>query len=175
MALYLPIRAYNRSQNVRIARTKISPTATTYIDISDVATRKEFTYHSAIGAVYAVGAVTASDSDQVVWTGGVVSNGSGLTVNVTAGEIRTRSTGVFVTGVAGTNFALTVADGTQDRTDLIWWDGTSGAVGKTNGTLAAAGLSVAPATPAGKVPLATVLVAATVTSPGTKTDVRPRP
>lgn len=173
-SLYLPIRAVSRSQNIRVGQQKITPDATFYVDINDGPTKRDLNHHQAIGSVVVVGSLTASNTDQVVVTGGVVSNGTGLTVNVTAGEIKTRSTGAYVAGASGTNFALTAADGTKDRTDLIWWDGTSGAVGKTDGTLANAGTSVAPATPAGKVALATVLVAAGVTSPGTKTDVRPR-
>lgn len=175
MAVYLPVRAISRSQGIRIGTQTVSPTATSYVDISDGKVRRDLNHHQAIGSVIVVGSLTANNSDSVVVTGGAVTNGTGLTVNVSAGELRKRSDGTNVAGAAATNFALTAAHATLDRTDLIHWDDTSGAVGKTDGATAAAGTSVAPATPAGKVPLATVLVAATVTVPGTKTDVRPRP
>src|SRR4051812_12408897 len=118
MAVYLPIRALNRSSAVRINGQKIVPGVTAYVDISASGVAKELAYHSAIGQVFVVGALTGSSLDQIVVSGGTVTNGAGLTVNVAAGELRTRSTGVFVAGAAATNFALTVADGTQDRTDL---------------------------------------------------------
>lgn len=172
MALYLPVRAFNRSQAVRIGKQKILPTKTSYIDISDPVVRKELGYHSAIGAVFAVGPVSASNADAVVVSGGVVSAGSGLSVNVSAGELRNRQTAIHVAGASATNTALTAAHASLNRVDLIHWDATTGAVGKTDGTPAAS--ASAPATPAGKVPLATVAVAATATSPGTITDVRPR-
>lgn len=178
MALYLPIRAHNRSSRLRIDGQTIVPPNTFYIDISKATVRKELASHSSIGQWYPAGDVTLSNSDYLILgsptPGGVVTNGAGLTVNVSTGEFRNRQTGATVTGAAATNFALTVADAVLDRTDLIVWDGATGAVGKTDGTLATAGNSVAPATPAGKVQLYTVLVAATVTAPGTKTDIRNR-
>jgi hypothetical protein len=61
MALYLPIRALNRSQNVRIGGQKITSTATAWVDLSDAKTKKEFGHHSAIGAVYPVGPLSASN------------------------------------------------------------------------------------------------------------------
>lgn len=178
MAPFLPVRAISRSQKIRIGRgnnAEVKADTTFYVDLADGNSKRDLMHHQAIGAVVTVGVLSATSVDDVVISGGVVTNGTGLTVNVSAGEIRKRSTGAYVAGAAGTNFALTAADATQDRTDLVHWDSTSGAVGKTDGTLAAAGTSVAPAAPAGKVPLYTVLVAATVTVPGTKTDVRPRP
>lgn len=174
---YLPVRAISRSQKVRLGRasnSQVTVGTTFYADLSDGNVLRDLQHHQAIGALVIVGPLSNSAVDDVVVSGGIVTNGTNLAVNVSAGEIRKRSTGVFVTGAAATDFALTVAHGTLDRTDLIHWDSTSGAVGKTDGATAAAGTSVAPATPAGKVPLFTVLVAATVTSPGTKTDVRPR-
>jgi len=66
MAEYLPIRAFNRSQNVRIGGQKISATTTSYVDVSDAATRKELGYHSAIGAVYVIGDLTANNSAYAV-------------------------------------------------------------------------------------------------------------
>lgn len=175
MATYLPIRSISRSQSVRIGTQVVTPSTTTYVDISDGKTRRDLSHHTAIGAVIVVGPLSANNSDAVVISGGAVTAGTGLSVNVSAGELEVRSSGVHVNGAAATNHALSAAHATLDRTDLVWWDTTSGAVGHTNGANAAAGTSVAPTTPAGKVGLATVLVAATATVPGTITDVRPRP
>jgi hypothetical protein len=175
MASYLPIRGSNRSSAIRIDGQTITSTSTAYVDISKASVRKELANHLSVGQIYTVGPISANNLDTDVTSGGVVTAGAGLTVNVSAGELKVSSTGAYVTGAAATNFALTAANGSQDRTDLIHWDNTTGAVGKTDGTLAAAGSSVAPATPAGKTPLASVLVAATVTVPGTITDKRPRP
>lgn len=178
MAPFLPVQSLNRSQNIRIgagaSAVNLKPGVTNFVDLGDGPSKRDLQRHSAIGAILVVGGITASNSNVVVKDGGVVTAGAGLTVNVSAGDLRDRTTGVETSGAAATNHALTAADGTQDRTDLVWWDNVTGAVGHTNGTLASAGNSVAPATPAGKTPLAKVLVAATATVPGTITDQRPR-
>lgn len=174
-SLYLPIRALNRSQAVRIGRQRITATTTAYIDINDAKTRKELAYHSSIGAIYVVGPASASNSNSRVVSGGVVTAGTGLRVLVSTGEIKNSSTGAYVVGAADPGsggLALTTADGTNPRIDLVVWDGTSGALSKVDGVAAA--VPVAPAVPAGKVPLATVAVATSATAPGTITDIRPR-
>jgi hypothetical protein len=109
-----------------------------------------------------------------VWSGGIVSNGTDLSVDVTAGELR-KVNGTFQAWSAATDLALTTADGTKDRTDLIQVATANGTVSKKNGTAATAGTSVAPAPDTGNIGLATVLVAAGATTPGTITDVRARP
>lgn len=172
MTPYLPIRALNRSSAIRINKQRVLPGVTTYIDMGAAGVPKELAYHSSIGQVFAVGALTQSNVDQVVATGATTSV-SNLVVTVAAGELKTRSTGVYV-AVAGGTTTLSAADGTQDRTDLVWVDSVTGAQGHTNGTLAPAGTSVAPATPAGKVPVASYLVAATLTVATLVADLRPR-
>jgi len=90
MAEYLPIRAYNRSQNVRIGGQKILPTVTSYVDVSDPATRKEFSYHSAVGAVYVLGDVTANNTAYAVHaaTAGIASTWySTGTVTIASGAV----------------------------------------------------------------------------------------
>jgi hypothetical protein len=173
MAVYLPIRSVSRSQNVRIGQQKILPDTTYYVDISSGSTKRELNHYQAIGSVIAVGQLTATNSDAVVVTGGVVSAGTGLSVNVTAGELRTRSTGLYVNGASATNSAIGANASGNPRIDLVVWDNTSGAVSVVAGTAAAS--PVAPATPAGKTALATVAVANGASAPGTITDVRPRP
>lgn len=171
-AVYLPVRALTRSQAVRIAKQKLSTSTTTYVNIEDGTTKKDLVHHSAIGALQVVGPLTASNEDWVVNTGATTTV-SLLKITVAAGEIKQRSTGTYV-AVAGGETTLSAASETQDRTDLIWVDHT-GTVGHTSGTPAAKGTSVAPATPEGKIPVATYLVAEKATAATNGKDVRPRP
>lgn len=177
MAVYLPIRALNRSQNVRIGKgataVKLSSTATSYVDITDGNVKRDLQRHSAIGSYIVVGALTISNLDEIVQSG-VTTSPTNLVITVAAGELKVRSTGAFIT-VAGGTTTLSTADATKDRTDLITVDAVTGAQNHTNGALANPGLSVAPATPAGKIPVATYLVAATATVAVLVADVRPRP
>jgi hypothetical protein len=173
MAIYLPIQALNRSAALRIDGQKILPTAISYVDVSKASVRKELAYHSSIGQVYVTGPLTGNNSNTVVVTGGAVTAGAGLSVNVSAGEIRDRSTGLYVAGLAATNSAIGANASGNPRIDLVVWDNTSGAVSVVAGTAAVA--PVAPATPAGKTLLATVAVANGAGAPGTITDLRPRP
>jgi hypothetical protein len=103
MAEYLPVRSYNRSQNVRIAKQKLSPTLTTYIDISDAATRKEFSYHSAIGAAYVVGDITNNNTQYAVHAATVSATPTWFTTgNVTiASGVATHSATGFVENMVG--------------------------------------------------------------------------
>lgn len=118
MAEYLPIRALNRSQNVRIGGQKILPTITSYVNVEDAKTRKEFSYHSAIGAVYVVG--------ELLTTVPLVVNGlvpSAVTpatekkVSYTEGRVRDTS-GVLYTVAAGTTAAFEAA-AVNPRIDVV--------------------------------------------------------
>lgn len=176
MALYLPIRAFNRSQQVRIGRQKISPTATSYIDVSDAAVRKEFSYHSAIGSVFAVGPLTDNNSDVIVHWGAATDEGadnSDLIVHTGAGELYVRSTGTYV-DVAATDSTLSAAHGTLVRIDIIQVNTTTGVVTKKNGTAAASPVAATP--DAGNIAIASINVPATDTAITNNqiTDVRPR-
>lgn len=177
MALYLPIRAISRSQGVRVGGTKVSTTTTKYVDISDGQTRRELNHHSAIGAVVVVGPLTATDSDIVVETGGLVTaNGSpDQAVDVSAGEVRVRSTGEWTAFTAASNLSATAAHGSLARVDIVQVDSTDGTVSYKAGTAAAS--PVAPDPDEDNVAIAEIARAAndnTIAS-GDITDVRPRP
>ena len=107
-----------------------------------------------------------------VWTGGIVTAGAALTVDVSALEIQ-RADGTFKASPLVDELALATADGSNPRLDLVQVHTTTGTVTKKNGVAAAS--PVAPTVDAGNIALATVLVPATATAPTTITDVRPRP
>lgn len=164
MAQYLPIRAFNRSQQVRIGKQKVLPTATTFIDIDDPVQRKEFGHHGSIGAVYVVGPLSASNSDVVVDSGAFTDEGAAnndLVVRTYAGTIRNRQTGATV-AVAQTDTTLDAADGTNPRIDVIQVKASDGTVSKKTGTAAAS--PVAPTPDAGNYALARVSVPANDTA-----------
>ena len=186
---FVPVLAISRSQSVRIGNAQgtatpgtvpqvgYKPDGTTlnspyYVDLSDGPSRRDLAHHLALGAVIVVGGLTNSNSDWVVVDGGVVTAGTGLTVNVSAGDLLQRSTGAEKSGASATNSTIASNSSGNPRIDLVSWDNTSGAVTVTTGTAAAS--PVAPATPTGKTPLATVAVANGASVPGTITDVRPR-
>jgi hypothetical protein len=153
MAVYLPVRSVNRSQN---------------------AIRRDLQRHSALGAIQVVGSLTASNASVVVVTGAVCSAGSGSNISVTAGELRDRSTGAYVAVPSSSNSpAVTNNASGNPRIDLAVADNASGAVTVVAGTAAAA--PVAPATPAGKTPLFTFTVVTGGGVPSSFVDVRPRP
>lgn len=177
MALYLPIRAISRSQNVRIGSQRILPIATSYVDISDGKTRRELMHHQAIGSIITVGALTASNSGTVVTTGVVVSEGvsaTDLIISATAGELRNRSTGASV-AVAATDVTLSAAHATLVRIDIVQVHTTTGVVTKKSGTAAASPVAATP--DAGNISVAEINVPATDTAITNNqiTDVRPRP
>jgi len=95
---YAPVRAFNRSQNVRIGGNKVNPSSDTFIAVDNTVARKEFGYHSAIGSVYNSGPVTLSNADYVIHYGGsVTAAATGATVPViTSGELLNRLTGTYV-------------------------------------------------------------------------------
>jgi len=136
---YLPIRSFNRTQSVRIAKQRILPTVTSYIDINDSKVRKQFSYHSAIGAVYTAGDFSDTNSNTVIITGGVVTSTGAGSFNSSAGELFIRDIGTYVTIAAGSTVALdTVAEVTASNTfrkDAVYVDNASGVVGTAKGTL----------------------------------------
>lgn len=160
MGQFLPIRAFNRSQQVRIGGQKVSPTATSYVDVTDSVQRKELGYHSAVGAVYVVGSLKSSDESFAVWSGCTIdqgSSGSDKILGIAAGELRLDD-GTYVT-VGATTSAITLdaADASKDRIDIVTID-DAGTVGKVKGTAATS--PVQPDTPAGQILLAVVTRAA---------------
>lgn len=146
MAVYLPVQALNRSQNIRIGTggtaVQLVPGTTSYVDITNGAVKRDIQRHSALGAILVVGSLTGSNTDTVVATG-ATATASNLVITVTAGELRKRSTAVHTT-IAGGTVTLSAADGTQDRTDLVWIKLSDGTLGWSKGILAASGQSVAP-------------------------------
>ena len=165
MAQYLPIRAFNRSQQVRIGGQRVTATATTFVDISNATQRKELGYHSAIGAVYPVGPLTASNADVAVDFGASVNEGSSATdlkLSITGGQLRNRQTGAITEVAAGTDsITLSAADGTKDRIDIVQIKTADGTVSKKDGTAAAT--PAAPSPDTGNIAVAQVLVEKTVT------------
>jgi hypothetical protein len=177
MAVYLPIRALNRSQGLRIGNQKITATATHYVDISNGNTRKDLTSHSAIGAYVVVGPLSATNSNSVVREGAVVTaNGTpDQAVDVSAGELLNRSTGVYVTVAAVADLAATAAHATLARIDIVQVHVTTGVASYKAGTAAATPVAATP--DASNIVVATVARAATDNTIATAdiTDVRPRP
>lgn len=177
MALYLPIRAISRSQNVRVGGQKITVDSTAYVDISDGATRRELHHHQAIGAVIVVGGLSATNSDAVVREGvEVTPQGSpDQTVDVAAGELIIRSTGGRVTVALVDNLAATAAHGSLARIDIVQVHTGTGVATYKAGTAAAT--PVAPSPDASNIAVARVARAANdnTIAAGDITDVRPRP
>lgn len=175
MAEYLPIRAFNRSQNVRIESQKVTPTTTVYVDISKATTRKELSYHSAIGAVYVVGTLSSSNSVNIVSSGVTTNQGASsadLVVTTEPGTIRNRQTGT-TTAVVLTESTLAAADATNPRIDIIEVKVADGSVKKVTGTAAAS--PVPAATDEGYIAVAQISVLANATGIANNkiTDVRP--
>lgn len=174
MAEYLPIRALNRSQNVRINKARVSSTTTSYVDLSDPVQRKEFSRHSAIGAVFPVGPLSATNSEVVVQSGASTDEGAAnndMIVRTYAGTIRNRSTGATV-AVTQTDTTLSTADATNERIDLIQVKASNGEVKKVTGTPAAS--PTVPSTEAGFIAVAKISVPANDTAITTSqvTDLR---
>lgn len=160
------VRGLNR-RGVRVGSKIITSSATTVINLDDGPTRRDVSKHSAIGALFVVGDALAAFSSGVV-----ASAGTTLSFSVSAGVLAREDGNVTVAGVS--NSALTAADATNPRIDLIVVDAVTGATSKVDGTAAAS--PVAPVTPSGKIPVATVRVAALATTAAgtTYTDVAPR-
>lgn len=101
MATWLPVRAFNRSQGIRIGKQKITSvdstgnlTAHTYINLDDVTSRKEFAYHSSIGALY----ISAPEVD--VAAGKAVGHGGRVTITTLNGGSTATAAVIYVTNTA---------------------------------------------------------------------------
>lgn len=119
MAEYLPVRAFNRSQNVRIAKQKVTPTTTVFVNLEDPVARKEFSYHGTLGAIYAVGPVRTALSAGVAsgLTPSAVSPATEKKVSYTAGKVRDANNELHSV-VAGTTAAFGAA-ATNPRIDVV--------------------------------------------------------
>ena len=165
MATYLPIRAFNRSQAVRIGGQKVLPTVNTYVDVDNAVTRKELGYHSAIGAVYPTGPLTDSNTPYLITSGFATDTQSG---SAPTNKIQTIASGVYVNrntatvvAVSGaatsTNIALAASG--KKRIDLIYIDTADNAFKITTGTeVASAGTAVAPTATSTQIAAFTVAV-----------------
>ena len=107
-AQYLPVRAFNRSQNVRIGGVKITANNDAFINIEDSKARKELAYHSAIGAVYVTGPVTQYPVDNVVHNGGVVTTvaASSTVPNISSGDVLNKVTDTYTSFSANATVLL---------------------------------------------------------------------
>jgi hypothetical protein len=165
MATYLPVRAFNRSQNVRIGKQKVSATVNTYIDVDDAVSRKELGYHSAIGAVYHTGPLTDHNKAALITSGFATDTQSG---SAPTNKVQTIASGVYVNrdtatvvSVSGadtiTNIALAASG--KKRIDLVYLDTADNAFKITTGTeVASAGTAVAPTATSTQIALFTVAV-----------------
>lgn len=175
MAEYLPVRAVNRSPSIRINKTRITSTATYYVDVSDAVQRKELAHHFSIGQLFPVGPLTATNSDAVVLSGMVTdqgASGADMVVTTTAGSFKNRQTGAVISTVS-TDSTLATADATNPRIDIIQLKTADGTVSKVTGTAAAS--PVAKPAETGNIVLAEVSVPANDTAITTNqvTDKRP--
>lgn len=122
MAVYLPIRAISRSQNIRIGGQTITTTTTAFVDISDPETLTELHHHQAIGAIIPVGPLSSNNAANKVVEGLKVSEGSNpadMDLAATAGEVR-KDDGTYVKGLADTSITVdTAPDPGYQRIDLV--------------------------------------------------------
>lgn len=155
MAEYIGIRAFNRSSAVRINKTKILSTATTFIDVSDAVQKKEFAYHSTLGQVYVVGGLSTSLIVTLDGLGVTPTETESKKVAVAAGELFNRSTGALVL-VAATELEITKTT-TKPRIDNVVIKLSTGVATIQAGTAAEA--PVAPTVEEGYVVIATLTLA----------------
>lgn len=170
MAVYLPVRAFNRSQGVRINGQRVSSTTTTYIDVDPTTTagkagRKQLSYHSAIGAVYPVGPLTTSNKQYTVASGFATDTQSGTSPTnkvqtIAAGVYVNRNTGARVevaSAATSTNIALATTD--YKRIDLVYLDTADNTFKISTGTeVLAAATATAPTATSTQIALFTVAV-----------------
>lgn len=165
MSTYLPIRAFNRSQGVRIGGQKVSTTTNTYVDVEDAKARKQLGYHSAIGAVYPVGPLTQSNAKFAIHSGFATNTQSGTgptnkVQTIAAGTYVDRDTGTKVevaSAATTTNIALAATG--YKRIDLVYLNTADNTFKITSGTeVLAAGTATAPTATATQIPLFTVAV-----------------
>jgi hypothetical protein len=176
MAPFLPVRAVNRSQRVRIGKQTVKVGTTTYVDLASTVETggipagsslpyspfKELQNHVAIGAVIVVGPITASNNDWVeVGTGGVTTatKEAEPKVATTAGEVNNRATNAYFAFPELAAKKIKVAAAGKERIDIVTVKEAGGSAPTiTAGVAALKGAAVAPATPEKELLLATVKV-----------------
>jgi hypothetical protein len=173
MAEFIKIRGLAR-RGFRVANQQVTSGKNVVVDLDVGQARRDLAHHMSIGQVVVVGETDVA----VERNTGKVTPGTTTTVSVSAGTLYNDSvTGqypasVTVPGVANT--AVTAADPTNPRIDLVTLNRSTGAAVVTAGTAAAT--PVPPAQPANTVVVATVRVPAAAASSAayTITDVAPR-
>lgn len=165
MATYLPVRAFNRSQAVRIGGQKVTATANAYVDVDDTTARKELAYHSSIGAVYPTGPLTDHPKSALITSGFATDTQSGT---APTNKIQTIASGVYVdrntatvvsVSSAATSTNIALANSSKKRIDLIYLDTADNTFKITTGTeVASSGTAVAPTATSTQIALFTVAV-----------------
>jgi hypothetical protein len=171
MATWLPVRAFNRSQGIRIGKQKITSVDSTgnlsghiYIDLDDKTSRKELAYHTSIGGLY----VSGTEFD--IAAGTVIGHGGRVTVTSTNGGSTATAAVVFVTNTAVLTTSAPVysvdtsvnvvkpASGTWSGSNvcdvLIQINTTTGVVSSKTSAAAASGSQVTPTADSGNIALA---------------------
>jgi hypothetical protein len=162
MAELVRVRGLAR-RGIRIGRTSggaamVANNKTRVIDLDDGVTRRELAHHAAIGQVAVVG-----DAPYAVQSGVVTTNGTTTTVTVSAGVLLLPTGGTrAVAGV--TNQAITAADATNPRIDLVLVNLATGAITLQAGTAAASPQAPVSGT-YNLYPIASIRVAANAAAP----------
>jgi hypothetical protein len=161
MPTWLPVRAFNRSQAIRIGKQKITSVDSSgnlaghiYIDLEDKTSRKELAYHTSIGGVY----VSGTEFDLVAGT--IVGHGGRITVTGAADPTAaTVATAVVTnTAVLSTSAPVYSVDTTLSilKADITSWasgkvadilvqiNNTTGVVTYKAGTANTSGLQTTP-------------------------------
>jgi len=135
---YLPVRAFNRSQNVRIGKQVVKVMNNAYVDLNDPVSAKELAYHSSIGSIYVAGGITSANTDLQVNTGLKASFGtfasSTQPIKTDAGEVRNADNQVlYPVAAQGTNAFpdVTVASATATSTVITYVAPNNYVVGQT--------------------------------------------
>lgn len=161
MAEILGIRAFNRSQRVRVGLKELTTNKTAFVNLDNGRVRRDLQNHSSIGAF-----LTVSTIQSIGVAGGfIVANGVITDPNPADLKLNVDSGVVEVNGVRksfnATEVTITSADATNPRIDAIVVNPTTGAVTVTAGTAAA---SPVPPTVTTNVVVATVRVPAAATA-----------
>lgn len=160
MAEILGIRAFNRSQRVRVGLKELTTNKTAYVNLSNGRVRRDLQNHSSIGAF-----LTVEPLQEIGAVNGFVLAGGSVTASAVPDLNLDVSLGVIEIGGVRASFAATqvtiaAADATNPRYDLVTVD-SSGAVSVVAGTPAADP----------KIPTTTNVVLAVVKVPATDTAI----
>jgi len=193
MSTWLPVRAFNRSQGIRIGKQKVVSVDSSgtlsghiYIDLDDKVSRKELAYHTSIGGVY----VSGTEFDIVAGT--VIGHGGRVTVTSTNGGSAATAAVIYVTNTAilTTSAPVYSVDGSYNvaKPATGTWSGTNvcdvlvqittattGVVSTKTSAAAASGSQTTPTADSGNIALAkfTLTYDATNHTASTVTSLKP--